>query len=76
MNRCEEGKMKLMEMAGYDTIQASFCRVIDNRMSRYRILEELEKTRMDTMLLRKDKTTLKTYSQLYDEMKQKVLGVA
>ena len=76
MNRCEEGKMKLMEMTGYDTIQESFCRVIDNRISRYRILKELEKTRMAVMLLRKDKTTLKTYSQPYDEMKRKVLGVA
>lgn len=68
--------MKLMEMTGYDTIQESFCGVIDNKMSRYRILKELEKTRIDTVLLRKDKTTLKTYSQLYDEIEQKVLGVA
>lgn len=70
------GLLKLLEMANYNTIQDAFCNVLDNRMSKTRIVRELEQARMDSSFLLQDKGSIKTYAQLYEELRVKVLQVA
>ena len=63
-------------MANYDTIKGAFLEVVDNRMAKTRIMRELDDIRANSVFLTKDPNSIKTYSALYSEMKDKVLRAA